>query len=201
VESALRQAISIDPTNLDAAEQLARLLVRQGRSAEAEQVLAGLLERRPSSLEAQVALADLLRDTGRIDDAQARYEKIVTADPRAAMPAAKLARLYVDQGGNLDVALDLAIRAKQLLPVNPDVNDTLGWVYVRRDLPRLGIPHLEDAVRAVPTHPGYSYHLGMAYLRSGAKGKAREELARALRLDGSFPEASRAREALATLKP
>ena len=76
------------------------------------------------------------------------------------------------------------------------MNDTLGWVYVRRDLASLGIPHLEDAVRAVPSHPGYRYHLGMAYLRSGAKGKARDELARALRLDERFPEAQSAREPL-----
>jgi tetratricopeptide (TPR) repeat protein len=200
-ESALAQALSIDPTNVDAAEQLSRLLLRQGRAAEAEHVLARVIERRPSSVEAQVALADLLRETGRTVEAQQQYEKVVAAYPRAAVAAFRLARLYVERGGNLDLALDLAIRAKQLMPENPDVNDTLGWVYVRKDLASLAIPQLEDAVRAVPSHPGYRYHLGVAYLSSGAKGKARDELARALRLDDSFPEAPRAREALATLRP
>ena len=200
-ESALAQALSIDPTNVDAAEQLSRVLVRQGRAAEAEDVLTRVIERRPSSVEAQIALADLLRQTGRAVEAQQQYEKIVAAYPRSAVAAFRLARLYVDRGGNLDLALDLAIRSKQLLPENPDVNDTLGWVYVRKDLASLAIPHLEDAVRAVPSHPGYRYHLGVAYLRQGAKGKARDELARALRLDESFPEAPRAREALASLRP
>jgi cellulose synthase operon protein C len=200
-ESELRQVLSIDPAHVEAAEKLARLLVRHGRTREAERVLEGVLERRPSSLEAQMALADLLYDTGRVAEAQARYERIVAEHPRAATAACTLARLYVDRGSSLDVALDLAIRAKQLLPANPDVNDTLGWVYVKRDLASLGIPHLEEAVRAVPSHPGYRYHLGVAYLRSGAKGKARDELTRALRLDESFGDAGRAREALASLKP
>lgn len=35
------------------------------------------------------------------------------------------ARIYTEHGGNLDVALQLARTAKQILPDQPEVNDTL----------------------------------------------------------------------------
>jgi hypothetical protein len=64
----------------------------------------------------------------------------------------RLAAIYVAQGQNLDVALTLAVSAKQKLPDDPGVNDILGWIYARRGFPDRGIPLLEQAVLASPSN-------------------------------------------------
>ena len=85
-----------------------------------------------------------------------------------------------------------------MLPNDPDVSDTLGWVYYKRDLATLAIGHLRDSVEKVPSNPVYHYHLGRAYLKTGEKERGRASLERALRLDPSFDGAAHARQALAS---
>jgi len=93
----------------------------------------------------------------------------------------------------------MAQTAKAALPNEPDVNDTLGWVYVKRGLPALAIDFLGQAVAAKPNEPVYHYHLGMAHLKAGDKARARPELQRALQLSTAFPGVPEARQALDSL--
>jgi Tfp pilus assembly protein PilF len=79
------------------------------------------------------------------------------------------------------------------------VSDVLGWIYAKKNLPTLALPHLRDAVRASPDNATYRYHLGSAYLSDGDRQKAQTELARALQIDQHFPDAARARAALASI--
>jgi Flp pilus assembly protein TadD len=101
-----------------------------------------------------------------------------------------------EEGTNLDVALNRAQTAKAALPDDPDVNDTLGWVYVKRGLPALAVAPLEQAIQKKPTEPTYHYHLGLAYLKAGDKDRARPALERALRLSSSFQGAADAKRTL-----
>jgi tetratricopeptide (TPR) repeat protein len=198
-ESTLKRVLEIDHVNLEASLALVDLMTREHRATEAIQLLEQFVERRPRSIQAQTALAKLLEQLGRKTEARARYEKILAQDPRAAAVGQRLAKLYVDQGENLDVALGLAIRAKQQLPDDPAVSDVLGWIYAKKNLPALALPHLRDAVRASPGNATYRYHLGAAYLSSGDRQKAQAELARALQIDQHFPDAARAQAALASI--
>jgi hypothetical protein len=45
-----------------------------------------------------------------------------------------------ERGGNLELALQHAQAAKSQQPEDAAINDTLGWVYYKRDLPLLAIP-------------------------------------------------------------
>src|SRR6185436_9693567 len=101
---------------------------------------------------------------------------------------------------NLDVALDLARTAKREAPEDADVDDTLGWVYVKRKLANLAVEPLERSVKKDPANAQFQYHLGVAYLQSGDKTKAREALDRALALGLSNSEAAEAAKALASVK-
>jgi tetratricopeptide (TPR) repeat protein len=196
-ESTLRRAAEIDASNPRTAVTLSDFLAGQKRHEEAKQVLEQFVERRPESVEAQTSLGMLLEQMGRNNEAKARYERIVASTSGAAVASYRLASLYAEQGDNLNTARGLAVAAKQALPDDPAVSDALGWVYVRQNLPKLGIPHLQDAVRAVPGNPAYRYHLGFAYLSMGDRSRAREELTRALQLDSNFAFAREARTALA----
>jgi Flp pilus assembly protein TadD len=105
-----------------------------------------------------------------------------------------------EAGTNLDVALGRAQAAKAAQPDDPNVSDTLGWVFVKRDMPSLAIPPLQHAVDKDPSNPLYHYHLGIAYSKADKKPAARSALERALSLSPNFERAADARQALASLR-
>jgi tetratricopeptide (TPR) repeat protein len=195
-ERAYRRVIGRSPRHVQASLALTGLLRDAGRSDEARVVLEQLLEKRPSAVEARLTVAAMLEAEGRLVDAQGQYERILADDSRSAVAAYRLASLHVDLGENLDVALDLASRAVLSLPQDPRANDVIGWIYVRKNLPRSAVPHLEQSVRTAPHDPVFRYHLGMAYAGVGQPQKARSELRRALALDPTFRYAAQAKAAL-----
>jgi Flp pilus assembly protein TadD len=133
-------------------------------------------------------------------EAQARYEKVLSMDPRAAVAANNLAWIYLEVGGNLDVALGLAQTAKSLLASSPEVSDTLGWVYYKKGLSGLAVPLLRESVDKSPKNAVFQYHLGLAHVKSGNKEEARKALEQALVLDPKFDGSADARRVLAGLK-
>ena len=111
-----------------------------------------------------------------------------------------LAYLLAEQNGNLNEALALAGKAKQIDPDDPAISDTLGLIYYRKGLYDYAIGELTAAAEKLPDNAVVRYHLGMAYARKGINEKARRELEKALSLDGSFKGAAEARTTLASLK-
>src|SRR5438034_7060946 len=136
--------------------------------------------RQPSAVVAPTMVAMILDMQGRTADAQKRYESIIAHDSRAAVAANNLAWLYAERGGNLDVALELARTAKQQMPAQAEVNDTLGWIYYKKNLASLAVSALEESASKDPKNGTFAYHLGLAYAKNGAKGRARTQLERPL---------------------
>jgi len=103
-----------------------------------------------------------------------RYERILQIDPSAPVASNNLAFIYAEDGGNLDVALQLAEQARRKLPNAPEVADTAGWVYVKRGMPNVAIPLLEESVFKDPSNGTFAYHLATAVLpgRSDGAGSA-----------------------------
>ena len=127
------------------------------------------------------------------------YKKALQIDPRAATAAINLAWLYADRGENLDDSVLLAQAASAALPKQPEVADTLGWVYYKQNLPSMAVPHFERAIQGDPTNPTYQFHLGLVHAKLGQDRKARVFLQAALRLDPNFPGALEANRVLAKL--
>jgi tetratricopeptide (TPR) repeat protein len=135
----------------------------------------------------------------RPDDARKVFERTVELDSRAAVAANNLAWLLAEEGENLDRALHLAQAAKAALPEQPEVDDTLGWVYYKKGLLPLAIAAFKRSIEHDPGSPLYQYHLGLAYAKSGDKVRARRALETALRIHKSFPGAPDAERLLAGL--
>jgi tetratricopeptide (TPR) repeat protein len=195
-EASYRTVVAKEAGHVRASLRLSALLERQRRRAAARMVLERLLEHRPAAAEARLALATLLEEEGDLETAQSHYKKMLANDPRTPVAAYRLALAQAEGGENLDVALALAMTAIQVSPDDPGASDALGWIHVRRNLPRVGLKYLEGSVRAVPENPTYRYHLGVAYLAVGEPQKGRHELTRALALDPAFRFAPQARAAL-----
>jgi tetratricopeptide (TPR) repeat protein len=198
-EAALRKLIQVEPSNFQAYEALVSLLYSQARVDEALRQLEQVVERNPKDVGALTAIGVILDTKNRTAEAQKKYEAVIQIDPNAAVAANNLAWIYAEQNVNLEVALQLAERAKSQLREDPQVDDTLGWVYYKKGLTALAISSFELSVRRDPKNPGYQYHLGLAYAQAGDKAKAREHLQKAAALGGGSKEAAEAKKFLATL--
>jgi tetratricopeptide (TPR) repeat protein len=198
-EAVLRKAIEVDPWNRQPYELLGQLYLSQqkldGALAEFEEIT----RRDPKSVSSYTMIGMIHQSRRNNADAQKNYQKALDINPNAVVAANNLAWMYANQGGNLDIALQLAQVAKAQLPDQPDINDTLGWVYLKKELPQLAIPAFRVSVEKSPKNPTYNYHLGLAYSKSGDDTRARVALQTALALKSDFPDADDARRLLAAL--
>ncbi len=129
-----------------------------------------------------------LEGAKRWDEARQVYESIIKMYPNNGIVLNNLAFGLAEHGGDLDQALTLAQRAKQLIPNLNEVSDTLGWIYLKKNLPDNAIEIFRDLVAKTPNQPTFRYHLGMALSQKGDKVHALAELRRALDLNPSAEE-------------
>jgi putative PEP-CTERM system TPR-repeat lipoprotein len=198
-EGPLLRALQRDPTRLQAYGMLGGVYLNEGRLDEARTHFDAMAAREPNATAAHTMVAVILQIQGRLPEAIARYRRAIELDSRAAVAANNLAWLYAEGHGTLDAALDLALSARAQLPQQPEVNDTLGWIYCKRGQADEALAALRRSVEKEPSNALYRYHLGRAYLLADQRGKAKSELERALRLRPDFGGAADARRALASI--
>ncbi len=100
---------------------------------------------------------------------------------------------------DLEEALTLAAKAKELVPDNAAVSDTLGWIYYLSGMHDEAISVLEVAVNGMPWEPSIRFHLGMAYYKKNQHRLALAEMEQALKISSSFKEAEEARSIIREL--
>ena len=95
------------------------------------------------------------------------YRDAMKIDPNNAMVLNNLAYLMTQTGGNLDEALTLAQRAKQQLPNLTEVSDTIGWIYMKKNLNDSAI----EIFRDLTTQGQGQFHLPLSLCNgSGPEG-------------------------------
>ena len=198
-EKALRHIIELDASNAQASAQLGQVYIAQNRADEAIAQFEDLAKRDPKSVVAHTMAGMLLNAQHKRDQAKKHYEQALSIDERSPVAANNLAWMYVEDGGNLDVALQLAQSAKSAAPNASDVDDTLGWIYFKKGLTSQALAALKESVDKNPKNAMAQYHLGVAYAKNGDVASARGALETALKLDPRFGEADDARATLAKL--
>jgi Flp pilus assembly protein TadD len=172
-EKHLERALHLDPTDPSP------LAIRAHRRAVAgafETALADCdryLVLRPRDAGVQALRARIFERTGRPEDAIAGYRRAIGLDTRAVAAHNNLALLLADRG-ELAEARDLAQRAYALAGEDePEVVDTLGWIYLRSGLTERGVALIERAHEAAPERPTPRLHLALAYRDAGRHSEAR----------------------------
>lgn len=161
-EPLLRQALQADPSHRVATAMLGSLLLQSHRLDEARHLFEALRTREPQAPGLDTVIGLVLEQQGHGDEARAAYQRALDIDPRAGIAANNLAWQLATTGGNLDVALQLAQTAKAALPDQPEVDDTLGFVYFRKGLLDQALPHLRDSVARDATNTTARRHLAIA---------------------------------------
>jgi tetratricopeptide (TPR) repeat protein len=123
----------------------------------------------------------LLEALGKQKQAVDSYNKVLGIDPQNALALNNLAFLNAETGTNLDQAMTYAERAKKQFPDNPDITDTLGYVYYQKHLNSEAVRIFRQIVQEHPQNATFHLHLAMALSRQGDKDGARSEAEKALK--------------------
>jgi Flp pilus assembly protein TadD len=173
--------------------------VSQKKLDEARSELQRMASKQEKPVGPQTMIGMLFEQEGRQDEARKMYEQVLGYDSHAPVAANNLAWIMAERNENLDLALKYAQTAKAALPDSPEVSDTLGWVYYKKDLAALAVEPLRHAIDKDPKNPSYHYRLGLVYLKTGESAKAKQALQQALALNPNFPGAADAKAKLGAI--
>jgi tetratricopeptide (TPR) repeat protein len=208
IESDLRAAIDKGVPGIQAHMVLAGLYVQLGRTEEAIAMLQTARKLAPGDTDVPFQLAALFEREGRLDDARQMYEEVLRLNQDMPVVKNNLAWLLANSpnpsAADLDRALELAQSAKEALPNNPSVADTLGWVMYKKEVCPAAISLFHEAIAAYPeSHPlrgTVRYHLARGYECNGETERAISELQRALDEVPSFAERKETEQLLEKLR-
>jgi tetratricopeptide (TPR) repeat protein len=123
----------------------------------------------------------ILEDSrGNVAEAERNYRSALEYAPESPIAANNLAWLLADNGGNLDEALRLASSAVARDPKVADYYDTLGWVYLKKNLFPTAATQFRKAIEIAEKagrqpDPGYRVRLQMALASAGERAAAGRE--------------------------
>lgn len=150
----------------------------------------------PSNTQCLIQLGLLMEATGKRDQAKPIYEQILRLQPDFPVALNNLAYIKAEEGVDLDQALAMAQHAMQKEPNSPQIADTLGWIYIKKNLSEDAIRVFRDLVEKNPTDSSFHYHYGMALLQKGDKPSAKRELQSAMKNRPSKEEAVKIQDLL-----
>ena len=136
---------------------------------------------------------------GAIQQATGYYEKVLQLSPDNAVALNNLAYILAETGTDLDRALTLIQKARGLAPKDPNIADTLAFVYIKKDLPDSALPILEPVVSSNPKTVIWRYHYALALYEKGLASRAKEQLETALGYQPTEEEQYKIRELLSKI--
>ena len=172
---------------------------RKGDPADAIQAFQKARELLPDDETVLSSLALVLDAAQRWSEAIQVYNAAIKLAPNDGVSLNNDAFLLAEHGGDLDQALTMAQHATQLLPDYAEVSDTLGWIYLKKNLSDQAIDIFKRNVARQPNSSTYRYHLGMAWYQKGDKTQAHQALLEAMKYNPSAVEKQKIQELLAKL--
>jgi tetratricopeptide (TPR) repeat protein len=125
-------------------------------------------------------LGMLYDELGKKDVAKKYYEMAIKLDQTNPYALNNLAYLITESNGDLNEALTYAQRAKQKLPNYTEISDTLGWIYIKKNLTDSAIDTFRTLVVQAPQNPTFHFHYAIALNQKGDRDNAKKECQAAL---------------------
>jgi tetratricopeptide (TPR) repeat protein len=199
-ESDLLKAIELDPKLEAAYLLLAQLYVASNRQDEAVAKLTAFLETNKTAQAAPAMMQLAMIQEQRQNFAAARdaYENLLAVAPNFPLALNNLAVLYSEHLGQLDKGYELAQKAKEAAPNDPNIADTLGWITFKKGDYANALRLLQESSSKVDV-PVFQFHVGMAHYMVGNEDSARAALKKAADATGDFPGKEEARQRVALL--
>ena len=159
------------------------------------------IAKNPNTIPALIMIGMLYDRKQQPKKANEYYQRVLDINKTHILAANNLAYNYSQYGGNVDVALGIAQKAREANPDNPSLADTLGWIYYKKGSYLNAIALLKESNEKFNNgNSEVLYHLGMAYYKSGDRSSAAETLSKALASDKAFVGREEAKKILDEVK-
>ena len=200
-EPDLLKAIELDPKLEPAYLLLGQLYVASNRQQEAIAKLSAFVEKNKTvqTVPAMMQLAMIQEQLKNFTAARDAYENLLSVAPNFPLALNNLAAIYSEYLGQLDKAYDLAQKAKEAVPNDPNIADTLGWILFKKGDYGNALRLLQESAGKLPDQPEIQFHVGMAHYMIGEEEPARLALQKAADASADFPAKDEARQRLALL--
>lgn len=142
----------------------------------------------PAEVDPVVRLAMAYEKSGKKDMVKPLYDKILQLQPDNYIALNNVAYMLVESGGDINLALTYVQKARQQEPNNPDIADTLGWIYLKKNQPDDAIKIFRNLLEKKPESVLWRYHIAEAFFQKGDKLQARKELEQAIKNKPSADE-------------
>jgi tetratricopeptide (TPR) repeat protein len=198
-EREYRKLMETQPKNSDLLVQLGETLYLKGQSQQAIDVYrqAEVLNPKDAQLNLDIALA--MESAGMRHESLPYYKTVLSVSPTNPVALNNLAYLMAEEGRDLDSALTYIQKARQQFPDDPDIADTMGWIYLKKTLNDDALSIFKDLVKRDPSRALFRYHLGAAQFQKRDYTAAKQSLQTALSLKPAKEDEVRIRELLAKI--
>ncbi len=163
---------------------MSQILRQANRNGQAIERLEQANQALPDSVEIQYELAMLLGKQSRYDEMETYLRAVIALDLGYAHAYNALGYSLVDRGVRLGEAYELIARAHQILPEDPYILDSLGWVKFRQGENEIAEQYLRQAY-AIKPEAEIAAHLGELLWVTGRRAAAREIWAEGQKIDAT----------------
>ncbi|MBL9188089.1 MAG: tetratricopeptide repeat protein [Opitutaceae bacterium] len=198
-ETALKKAIELQPDAHIAYSLLSKIYLDTNQTDKAIANLRSTVAKNPNDFGAHFVLGTIYEAQKNYPAARDAYEATVAANPKMGHALNNLSYIYAEHLVDLDKAQDAAQRAREALPGQGEVADSLGWILFKKGQYPRAVALLEEAAEKLPDNADVRLHLGLACYMSGQEAAARTNLELALKLKPDVAGAADARQCLAVL--
>jgi tetratricopeptide (TPR) repeat protein len=163
------QLLKQDPRSRDLLWQLGETERRKGDFNAAIDTFRRCSQSAPNDATCLTSLGLIYEGMGKTDQSKPIWEQVLKIQPDNWLALNDLAYAKAQEGVDLDQALSMSQKARQQMPDSPGVSDTLGWIYVKKNLSEDAVRIFKDLTTQVPENPTFHYHYGVALLQKGDK--------------------------------
>ena len=137
--------------------KLYRAYLASGQNDEANLFLSQWLVEMPENATVNMFAGMVKQEQGLVSESQEHYEIALNEQPENAIALNNLAWLYMEP--EPERALELASRAAELYPDNPDILDTYGWILFNQGEAELAAEFIQQAYELAPDSEAIAEHL------------------------------------------
>ncbi|MBL9193436.1 MAG: tetratricopeptide repeat protein [Opitutaceae bacterium] len=199
-ESRLNKAIQLAPDLVQPYLLLTQLQLGRGEMNKALATLSTVLSKQPANREALSLTVAIHEKTKNYSEARKAYEKLLEQEPNSAKILNNLAYLLSEHNKEHEKAYELALKAREIAPDDPNIADTLGWIVFHRGDFGRARNLLRESTAKLPESAESHFHLAMAYAMLGENRLAIDATKQALAIPGDFPSSAEARLRLKLLE-
>lgn len=172
----IKRVVDADPSDLEAVNALGNIYRAHNRFTEAAEAysrgIATIADKSKADWRIFYFRGVSLERAKRWPEAEKDFQQALTINPNQPQVLNYLGYSWVDQGMNLDKALDMIKSAVDLRPNDGYIVDSLGWAYYKMGRFDDAVEQLERAVELKPEDSVINDHLGDALWKVGRKREA-----------------------------